>query len=143
MTSTGRCRNAMPPQAAIRIGSGAEVLVRSERIQSPKALRHREIDRDEHDRYDRERGGERHVSGGALLLIDHHANEISRRADYLRDDVVAEREREREHGSRGDAGHGERYRHVPESLAGPRAEGGGGLEGGGRGGAGSGGGRGG
>src|SRR5258705_13247643 len=91
MMSTGKCMKTSPPTAATR----CRMLGRSklERIEGSEALHDREIDRDDDDRNDGERRRERNVSGEALLLIHHHADEVARRADDTRNDVVAERQR--------------------------------------------------
>ena len=47
----------------------------SERIERPQPLRDREVDRHDHDRHDREGGGERDVPGGALVDVDRLADE--------------------------------------------------------------------
>ncbi len=56
----------------------------------------------------REGGGERDVAGRALLRVDGLADEQPRRADDLRDDVVAERQREGEDRAGDDAGQRQR-----------------------------------
>ena len=62
----------------------------------PCASRRSEIDDHDEDRRDAERRRERNVSGRALLRVDRLAENERRRADDLRDDVVAERERKGE-----------------------------------------------
>src|SRR5262249_55645369 len=66
--------------------------------------------------------GQRDIPGGALQLIDRHTDEGARTADQLRDDVVAERQREGEDGAGGDAGNRQRQDDAPEGLAGMGAE---------------------
>src|SRR5262245_34379508 len=106
ITSTGRCMKARPAYAARRAPNdgrfqrcGRRVsLGRSEGIEGSGALGDGEIDHDQHDRDHREGGGERNVSCRALLLVHHHADEVARSAHDARNDVVAQRKREREDG---------------------------------------------
>ena len=70
----------------------------------------------------REGGGQRDVPGGALLDVDDLAEDQRRRADDLRHDVVAERQREGEDRAGDDAGQRQRQDHRPEGLARAGAE---------------------
>ena len=69
------------------------------------------------DRHDGEGGRERDVAGRALLRIDHLADDERRRADDLRDDVVAERQREGEDRAGDDARRRQRQDHMAKRLA--------------------------
>src|SRR3546814_10127477 len=93
MSSSGRCRNSRPPAAASFNAVGAPDLERIERSQPARAP---EIEAHDDDRYDGEGGGQRDVAGGALVDIDRLADEEARGADDLRDDVIAQRQREGE-----------------------------------------------
>jgi hypothetical protein len=61
-------------------------------------------------------GGQRDIAGGALLRIDGLADEQSRRADDLRNDVIAKRQRKGEDRTGDDAGKGQRKQHVAKRL---------------------------
>src|SRR6188768_1210699 len=118
MTSTGTCMNARPANAPTRMSSEgwSGLYVFLERIECPKAFGNRQVHEDEHDGHHGKRRGQRDVAGGSLLHVHHHADEIPRRTDHAWDDVVAERQRKREHRSRGDAGDSKWQPHVAESM---------------------------
>src|SRR5262245_48685487 len=107
MKASGRMRNSTPPMAATRKPRPAGLPLRpSERIEGPEALGNRQIDAHHDDRDEGEGGGHRDVAGGALQAVDGHADERPGAADLLRDDVVAEGQREGEDRAGGDAGNG-------------------------------------
>src|SRR6266850_3702901 len=114
MMSTGKCMKKSPPTAATRW----RIVGRSklERIEGSEALHDREIDRNDDDRHDGERRRERNVSGRALLLINHHADEVAGRTDDAGNDVVTERQRKREDRTRRDTRKRERQDDVAEGL---------------------------
>src|SRR3546814_19344395 len=114
MSSSGRCRNSRPPAAASFNAVGAPDLERIERSQPARAP---EIEAHDDDRYDGEGGGQRDVAGGALVDIDRLADEEARGADDLRDDVIAQRQREGEDRAGDDARQRQRQYHRGEGLA--------------------------
>src|SRR5512137_770592 len=125
ITQTGACRNTRPTAAITFVngeGRSQEGLRgASERIERSEPLGQHQVQADQHDRHHGERGSERQVSGRALLLVHHHADEVAGCADHARDDVVAEREREREDRARGQPWQSERQHDVAERLPGLRA----------------------
>ena len=80
----------------------------SERIEGSHPLGAPEIEAHDDDRHDGEGGGERDIARRALMGIDRLADEEPRRADDLRDDVVAQRQREGEDRAGDDARQRER-----------------------------------
>src|SRR5581483_1623238 len=101
MKRIGTLRNSTPNQAAAvrpnpALVRPASTWVRSERIEGSEPLHDGEVDRHDYDRHHGERGCQRQVAGGALVLIDELADEGPRRADQIRDDVIAQGEREGE-----------------------------------------------
>src|SRR5512134_2604811 len=98
MTQTGACRKTRPKAAATlmpgearsqartrRRGGGA--MMASESIKRPQPPGQHEVEPDQDDGHYGECRGERQVTGRALLLVHHHADEKTRRADHAGDDV--------------------------------------------------------
>nr|GFD55752.1 hypothetical protein [Tanacetum cinerariifolium] len=75
-----------------------------------------QVDGDQHDRHQGEGRRHGHIADGALLRVDHAADEVTGWADQLRHDEVTQGQREREDRTRSDAWHRQRQDHVHEGL---------------------------
>src|SRR5262245_29758535 len=115
-TINGRYRNPRPSQVTIRNvhRESADRFTASQALEGAEALHRDEVDDNDQQRPQRERGGERLV-GSQERALDQVADEPDLPlGDDFRDDVVAEREREREHRPGGDGGDEEWNDHRPE-----------------------------
>jgi hypothetical protein len=64
----------------------------SKRIKSPQSFGNRQVNANHNNRHEAEGGGERNVSGIALLGVNHLPNKIAWRTNHARDDVIAQSE---------------------------------------------------
>src|SRR5690606_31184232 len=103
MNASGTCRKAIATTAAARSGHPAlgDVL---ERIEGPQPARDTQVTDHDDDRNHGQRGGHRNIAGRALMTVHRLPDERLGGPDDRRNDVVAQREREREDRPCNDAG---------------------------------------
>src|SRR3990172_6066577 len=118
MMAKGKYRKSKAAKVARRKPSEAEFL---EGIERSQPFGNDEIDRHDGDGHDGKGRRERNVARCALMRVDRHADKETRVTDNLRDDVIAQCERESEDGTGHHAGERQRQNDVAEGLARARA----------------------